>query len=148
VAALPEHPSSSRVQQEAEGLMLDSFARACGLRLESTRLLLADGSSVVIDGVDPDRTVIVEAWAHQGTAQGGQITKIIKDALKLFHVSSQLPSCQRKVLLFADETATLRFRGKSWYAGAIRELGVEIEVVELPDEWRTRISEAQGRQYR
>lgn len=48
----------------------------------------------------------------------------------------------------SDEAAVKHLRGRSWQGQAIRDLGVEIEVVQLPDDVVASISAAQRRQYR
>ena len=73
---------------------------------------------------------------------------MLADALKLVYVASQLPGAHRKVLCLSDEEAARPFLGRSWYAGALRSMGVEVEVVPLGDEWRERVLNAQARQYR
>lgn len=54
----------------------------------------------------------------------------------------------RLILLLSDEAAAAPFRGRSWYAAALAEFGVEVAVVELPVEVREQIVAAQVRQFR
>ena len=93
--------------------------------------------------------MLVEAWAHQGQPKGGQRNKVLTDALKLVHVSAALGGGHRKILCFSDDAAARPFQSRrSWYAGALRTLDVQIHVVDLPAERRQRIVQAQQRQYR
>jgi hypothetical protein len=48
----------------------------------------------------------------------------------------------------SDDAAAAPFRGRSWYAAALAEFGVEIAVVDLPPEVREQIRAAQTRQFR
>jgi len=71
------------------------------------------------------------------------------DAIKLLLVERVLfPGGARKILALTDEGAAAHFRGRSWMAEALREFGVEVMVVELPEDTRDRIRQAQRRQFR
>ena len=55
----------------------------------------------------------------------------------------------RLLLLFSDKEAAAPFRSlRSWSAAAIREAGIEVIVVDLPEHERVKIRDAQRRQYR
>ncbi|SBW22940.1 hypothetical protein FDG2_3335 [Candidatus Protofrankia californiensis] len=73
---------------------------------------------------------------------------MLTDALKLVYVEAERGGRWHKILCFTDEQARDAFTGKSWYAGALRHYGVELEAVELPSQTRAAIREAQKRQYR
>jgi hypothetical protein len=51
-------------------------------------------------------------------------------------------------ILAADEQAAQWFKGRTWMAEALRTMGVEVVVVELPDDIRASVRTAQVRQYR
>lgn len=118
------------------------------MTLVPARLHLPDGSYVDLDGLGSDPAVLVEVWAHQGPPKSAQRNKVLTDALKLMHVASQLPVPHRKVLCLSDTEAARPFLGRSWYAGALRSMSVDVLVVPLPEEWRERVVAAQARQYR
>ena len=146
---LPGVPAGdSSVQRAAETMMLDTLAQLLGVPLVSERIYLPDGSRVEIDGFSAQPPVLVEAWAHQGPPKAAQRNKVLGDALKLLHVSAMLDGGHRRILCFSDSAAAWPFTGRSWYAGALRALGIEVHVVHLPDAWRQRILDAQHRQYR
>lgn len=138
----------STVQRQAEGAMLDALTQELGCPLTSERIHLPDGSYVDVDGVSHEPPVLVEAWAHQGAPKAAQRNKVLADALKLMYVGGLLGSRHRLVLCFSDPDAARPFSGRSWYAGALRDRGVEVRVVDLSPDWRARIMEAQRRQYR
>jgi hypothetical protein len=141
--------SDSRVQREAEPLMLALLGERLGVELTPRRVDLGDGVRVEVDGVDADRTVLVEAWAHQGKVRSAQRHKVLADVLKLRHVASRLPVEPRLVLCFSDPEAAQPFTAvRSWAAQAIRDSAIEVEVVELPADVRAAIREAQRRQFR
>jgi hypothetical protein len=146
---LPDVPAGdSGVQREAEAVMLDALSQVLRVPLVPERVHLPDGTWVDVDGVSHDPPVLVEAWAHQGEPKSAQRNKVLSDALKLVHVAKILGGKHRRVLCFSDSDAARPFVGRSWYAAALRDQGVEVHVVALPGRWRTRILEAQRRQYR
>jgi len=138
--------SDSRVQREAEPLMLALLGERLGVELTPRRIDLGDGVRVEVDGADAGGTILVEAWARPKVAQKH---KVLADVLKLLHVAAQRPVAPRLVLCLSDPEAAHHFQAaRSWAAQAIRDFGVEVEVVELPADVRAAIREAQRRQYR
>jgi len=154
-AATPETPADSALppgdsseQRRAERLMLDALGERLGLVLVPRRLERPGGVRVEVDGADDALTVLVECFAHQGTAKGAQKYKLVNDAVKLHWIGSTLTAAPRLILCVTDAAAVQHLRGRSWQAHAIRELGVEIEVVELPESIRAAVAAAQARQFR
>lgn len=147
-AAEPLDPGESSTQREAEAVILGELSAHLGLALLPRRIHLSDGAWVDIDGVHDDPFVLVEAWAHQGPPKSAQRNKVLGDALKLQHVAADLDRPARLILCFADQAAAAPFKGASWYAGALRRIGIEVFCVRLPDTWVARIQEAQARQFR
>jgi len=146
---LPEVPAGdSSVQRQAETAALELVSRQLGMQLVPERLRLANGSYVDVDGVSHDPPVLVEVWAHQGPPKAAQRHKVLADALKLTYAVELLQGGYRRVLCFTDDDAAKPFRGRSWYAAALRHQRIEIEVVALSNDWRRRILDAQARQYR
>lgn len=108
-----------------------------------------EATIVEFDGMSKDPPIVVEAWAHQGKPKSAQKNKVMTDALKMVWASRRLVAQDaRKILLLADDEAASHFRGNSWMASALRDLGVDVEVVELPNELREAVLRAQERQYR
>lgn len=143
------HPGDSTVQRTAEAALLAACGQQLGVALAPQRLHLPDGAYVDVDGVCEEPPVLVEAWAHQGPPKGAQTKKVLVDALKLSHIARGLPNRPwRLILLFSDEAAAKPFRGASWYAGALRDLGIELHVVDIPVGLREEILAAQLLQYR
>lgn len=128
--------------------MVAALSERLGVRLEPRRLPLDGGGHLEIDAVAEDWSVLCEAWAHQGPPKSGQKQKVLTDAFKLIYAGRRVGGSPRLILLFADEAAATPFRGRSWSAAAIMEMGVEVEVVTLPAKVCATIVEAQRRQYR
>jgi hypothetical protein len=109
------------------------------------------GGRLEVDGGtdDPKNTLLVEAWAHQGPPKPAQRAKVLTDAFKLSFAATLLARRPRLFLLFSDKEAAAPFRSpRTCPAAAIQEAGIEVIVVDLPDEERARIRDAQRRQYR
>jgi hypothetical protein len=70
------------------------------------------------------------------------------DAFRLLTARSLLEREVRLILLFADEAAARPFQAGTWQAGALREVGIDVLVADLPDHVRSEIRAAQQLQYR
>jgi hypothetical protein len=145
---LAGEPGDSLEQREAETAMVNLLAEQIGLDLKPERIKLPEGGWLQVDGFSQDPRVACEAWAHHGEAKSALKDKVAKDIFKLVFVRELMQADTRLILLFSDEAATKFLRGRSWRAQAMRSLGVEIEVVDVPVEVRNRIIAAQKRQYR
>jgi hypothetical protein len=133
----------------AEGRMLVALGKRLGLALSPRRLFHPSGARVEIDGADNNLTVLVECWAHQGPAKVAQKNKLMVDATKLNWIANALdPRPARLILCVSDPAAVGHLSGVSWQAQAIRELGVEIEIVSLEAPVVAALIAAQKRQYR
>ncbi len=142
-------PGSSHEQQVAERIMLDALGESLRLHFEPWTYTHESGVSVNVDGADEARTVLVECWARQGIPKGGQLNKPILDAFKLMWVANNLNPRPRLVLCMSDEQAAHPFtKARSWRAQALRDGGVEVLVVNLPDAVKETIRRAQTRQVR
>lgn len=141
-------PGDSAEQREAETVMVKLLSNYLGVELAPYDLALPEGGRLQLDGFSAEPCVACEAWAHQGEAKAAQKDKITKDLLKLMFARSLLKRDMRSILLFSDESAAKFLRGRSWRGQAMRALGIEIHVVELPVDLRSKVLSAQKRQYR
>lgn len=142
----PAHRSDSRVQRDAETVILELACQALGVpELRPGRYVLADGVQVQVDGVSPDRTVYAEAYARQGPLRGAQLKKISRDVLKLSLIRRTDPRPDlRTVIVLASQEADQSIRG--WLRHGADVLGVDFLVIELDQDWRSRITAAQTTQ--
>lgn len=146
---LAEPAGSSRVQRDAERHMLAALSASLGVELAPRRLVHPTGARVELDGADDRLSVLVECWAHQGTAKVAQKYKLVNDAVKLAWIAKSLnPPPSRLIICVSDEAAVRHLRGTSWQGSAIRDLGVELAVVELGADVVAEIVAAQRRQFR
>ncbi len=98
-----------------------------------------------VDGVDAEKTVFVEIFAHQGPLKGGQKHKVATDALKLITLGRGRPEAQL-ILAFADEVAAAFATKGTWMAEALAAWVVKVYVVELEGSVSDGIRAAQVRQ--
>lgn len=98
------------------------------------------------DAIDPINKIVVEVYARVGEVRGAQLHKIKGDILKLALIEKRLGTGWRKIMCFASNEAAKYVQGKSWVAEAAKEFGVEIFIVELPEEKKENIISAQKRQ--
>ncbi|MGH7608578.1 MAG: hypothetical protein ACREOD_01345 [Candidatus Dormibacteria bacterium] len=144
--ALP--PGDSSAQRLAESEILAALGVRLGVPLSPRRITLASGAYVEIDGVSDDPEILCEAWAHQGAPKAAQRDKVLADAFKLAFLRRVRSPGARLVLCFVDALAVKPFIGSSWYADALRDLHIQVECVDLPDEVRELIRQAQTAQFR
>ena len=144
----PKTASDSSEQQAAERHILAAVGERYGVELRKERIDLEAGSWLEVDGYASDPLILCEAWARIGPAKPGQQKKVMTDALKLVVARAERGGAEdcHAVLAFCDEAAAAHFSGKSWMAEALRQLNIEVLVVEIPPEVRESITTAQGRQ--
>lgn len=140
----------SQEQRGAERVMLDLLGAQLGLELNPAAITVPSGERVEVDGADAGRTVLAECWAHQGPPKSAQRHKVLADAFKLAWVGTTLYPRPQLILCLSDPLAAAPFipGGRSWAARALQDHRITVSVVDLPDELRQRLLEAQRRQYR
>ncbi len=132
--------------------MLKLLSARLGVKLQPRAIRLPSGVRLVVDGACDDPPILCEAWAHQGEAKSAQRDKVAKDILKLLILKEAAREAgdpmPRLILLFGNAAAARVCSGRSWRAEAVRQFGIDVEVVELPDETRLAVMQAQVRQFR
>ena len=142
---MSKHLSDSTEQQTAEANILASLQGELGCNFSTDENLPID-VGVKPDAIDFKNQVVVEVYARIGEVKGAQLHKIKGDILKLALIGKRLGSGWRKVMCFASKEAAKYVQGKSWVAEAAREFGVEIFIIELPEEQKNKVVSAQKRQ--
>ena len=148
VEKLPRPPGDSQEQRDAQAVMVAALSERLGVELQPRVLTLPDGARIELDAASEDLSVLCEAWAHQGRAKSAQKYKLLSDAFKLSLAARVIGGTPRLILLVSDEAACMHLRGRSWATAALRHHGIELQVVEVPEETRQRIRDAQTRQFR
>jgi len=141
-----KHLSDSSAQREAESHLIDCLNKNQTLKLVSQHCSLGNGVSVQLDGIDVDKKVICEVFAHIGKLKPAQSRKVTSDMLKLLLVAKNLHGNWRKFLCFADKDAAKDFQGDTWRSKAITDFGFEIFIAKLPPEKEEKIVAAQRQQ--
>lgn len=144
----PSAPGDSTEQRQVEELLINLIATRLGIALKKRRIDLPGGGWFEVDGASDSPPIICEAWAHIGLAKSAQKNKLVADAFKLVFAGQLLPAETKKILVVADADAVHHLQGRSWMAQALRANRVEIAVVELPEDVRAQLREAQRRQFR
>ncbi len=137
--------SDSAVQRSAETVILAKVAEHFGTPLAPRTLTLKGGTRVQVDGAASDNSIFVEVFARQGALKGGQQKKVSQDALKLITIARAHPD-GRLVLAFADGEAAVYAAPGTWVSEALATWGVTVLVVEIDDQLRADIKDAQVRQ--
>lgn len=136
------HRSDSTEQHLAETYMLTVLADELGAQWGGTCAV----TGIQPDGVDPDRKIVVEIFARVGALKAAQKHKVKADLFKLAYVRQRLGPEWRVIFVFADQAAAASSLGRAWHVDAAQAFGIEIRVMALPDEVRSSVLAAQGRQ--
>lgn len=145
---LPAQPGDSTEQRAAEYHMLLELGRRLGGGIGPRRVTIGS-ARVELDGADEPLGVLVEIWAHQGPVKGAQRLKVLTDAFKLSWVAGRIGGHPRLIICMSDDEPASYFRSeRSWPSQALRDCGITIEVVDLPDAARAAVAAAQARQFR
>ena len=138
----------SSEQRDAEEELLKELSKELGVNLTKKKFSLNGGSWIEVDGFCKDPLVLCEAWAHIGPPKSAQKNKVMTDAFKLLFASKLVKDNGKCILLFADHGAAAHFQGKSWMAQCLKEYNIEVRIIKLSQELRSKVMEAQKRQYR
>ena len=141
------HPSDSSEQRKTEPILITGLSKQLGVALQGRKLDLTN-CKIQIDGYSDNPPVMCEASSRIGEPKGGQINKVMKDALKLLFADALLGGRHRKILLFADEAAKEPFVGDKWQAQCLKHFGVETYVVPLSKKRVESLKKTQKNQYR
>ena len=137
---MTEHLSSSKVQTKAEVAIVASLAMQLGieLNLRPGRLTLGGGNHIEVDAAAADWSIVVEAYARQGKLHGAQLKKIAQDILKLELLKREIGhDGTRAIIVFASPEARDSISG--WIQQAATTFGVELRVVDIPQEHRGQV---------
>ena len=139
------HVSDSAIQRDAEKVILERLSRLLGVTVAPRAFALPSGARVEVDGASADLSVLLEVFVRHGALKGGQQKKVCQDALKLITLGRHHPHA-RLLLVFADEQAAAYATTGTWVAEALATWGVEVLIVDVGEELRAQIRDAQQRQ--
>ena len=139
--------SKSDEQQKAEIIIGNRVEKelSCPLK-RNERVVLTEGVHIVPDLYSEKDRIVGEIFAHIGFLKVGQQHKISQDILKMLLLERIKGAKYTKMLVIVDDKIEEYRKGKSFIAESIRQFGIEIKKIELPDEIYETVLNAQKRQ--
>ena len=144
-----KHKSSSEEQMIAEQYIFETIEKQLQIELEHNRkIYLADNPFTYMqpDFYSEELCIVGEIFSHFGKPKKAQNNKIANDILKMLLLEKVTGKKYRKIIAVCDEIEWKKLNGKSVLAETIRQFGIEIINIEIEDEMRNTILEAQKRQ--
>lgn len=141
--------SSSAEQQYAGLVIFEQVQKKLGFDLqESPKLYLSDNLYTYIqpDFYSEEHGVIGEIFAHVGKPKRAQDNKIANDILKMLLFDDVKGKKHRKIVVVCDEAEENKLRGLSAIAESIRRFNIELMRIDIDDDLREKILNAQKRQ--
>ena len=141
--------SSSIEQMRAEEKIFSLVEKALNVPLEKNpKLYLANNEYTYIqpDFYSAERCIIGEIFAHVGKPKKAQDNKIANDILKMLLLEKITEKQYKKIIVICDEMEEKKLRGASALSESIRQFGVEIMYIQIDDQLRQAILNAQERQ--
>lgn len=139
--------SKSDEQQKAEISIGNLVEKEifCSLK-RNEKVDLTEGVHIVPDLYSEQDRIVGEIFAHIGSLKVGQQHKISQDILKMLLLEKIKGVKYRKMIVIVDDIIEEYLKGKSFIAESIRQFGIEIKKIDLPDEDHKKIVNAQKRQ--
>lgn len=141
--------SSSIEQIRAEEKIFAIVEETLNVKLEKNpKLYLANNEYTYIqpDFYSADHYVIGEIFAHIGKPKKAQDNKIANDILKMLLLEKIAGRHYRKIIVVCDELEEKKLRGSSALSESIRQFGIEILYIQIDEQLRREILNAQERQ--
>ena len=141
--------SSSIEQMCAEEKIFSLVEKALNVPLEKNpKLYLANNEYTYIqpDFYSAERCIIGEIFAHVGKPKKAQDNKIANDILKMLLLEKITGEQYKKIIVICDEMEEKKLRGASALSESIRQFGIEIMYIQIDDQLRQEILNAQERQ--
>ena len=139
--------SKSDEQPKSEIIIVNRVEKelSCPLK-RNEKVVLSEEIHIVPDLYSEQDRIVGEIFAHIGSIKVGQKHKISQDILKMLLLEKIKGVKYRKMIIIVDEKIEEYLKGKSFMAESIRQFGIEIKKVDLPDETYENIMHAQKRQ--
>ena len=143
------HKSSAHVQTQAEEVIFHKVEKQLNIKLEKNRkIYLVDNAFTYMqpDLYSEENLVVGEIFAHIGKPKKAQDNKIANDILKMLLLEKTTGNQYRKIIVVCDLSEKKKLEGKSILAESIRRFDIEIMYIEIDEEIKQQIIEAQERQ--
>ena len=141
--------SSSAEQQYAGHIIFSEVEQLLNVKLvENPKIYLADNRYTYIepDFYSEENCIVGEIFAHIGKPKKAQDNIIANDILKMLLLDRVTGKKYRKIIVVCDEAQENKLRGLSALAESIRQFGIEIIKVDISDDLKKQITDAQERQ--
>ena len=141
--------SSSIEQVRAEEKIFELVEKALEIQLEKNpKLYLANNEYTYIqpDFYSAECCVVGEIFAHIGKPKKAQDNKIANDILKMLLLEKIAGKHYRKIIVVCDELEEKKLKGFSALSESIRQFGIEILYIQIDEQLRQEIINAQERQ--
>lgn len=140
------HKSSSHVQMQAEELLFHKIENLFNISLEKNKkIFLANNSYTYMqpDFYSEENCIVGEIFSHIGSPKKAQDNKIANDILKMLLLEKKTNKQYRKIIVVCDDTEFKKLQGLSVLAESIRQFGIEVMYIQLDEDIRNQIIEAQ-----
>jgi hypothetical protein len=141
--------SSSIEQVHAEEKIFALVEKLLKIQLEKNpKLYLANNEYTYIqpDFYSAEHSVIGEIFAHIGKPKKAQDNKIANDILKMLLLEKIAGKHYRKIIVVCDESEEKKLKSASALSESIRQFGIEILYIQIDEQLRQEILNAQERQ--
>ena len=138
--------SSSIEQMQAEDIIFALTEKMLGATLEKNKkIFLADNAFTYMqpDLYSEDKYIVGEIFAHIGKPKKAQDNKIANDILKMLLLEKITGKQYRKIIVVCDLSEKKKLEGQSVLAESIRQFGIEILYIEISEDIRNQILNAQ-----
>lgn len=141
------HDSDSTVQRQAETIIVEKLAKRLQKNLSPKVKFKIGNFSLEVDAID-DEGGLYEIYAHVGKLKPGHRKKIASDMLKLLLIEKREGKREKYIAIVNDNDIKneLDENSQSWLALAIKELGFNLQPVNLPLNIIEQIKKIQKRQ--
>ena len=141
--------SSSAEQIRAEEKIFALVEKALRIQLEKNpKLYLTNNEYTYIqpDFYSAEHCIVGEIFAHIGKPKKAQDNKIANDILKMLLLEKISKKHYRKIIVVCDELEEKKLKGASALSESIRQFGIEILYIQIDEQLRQEIINAQERQ--
>ena len=140
------HKSSAHIQMQAEDIIFHKVEKLFNIKLEKNKkIYLADNAFTYMqpDLYSEDKYIVGEIFAHIGKPKKAQDNKIANDILKMLLLEKTTGKQYRKIIVVCDLSEKKKLEGQSILAESIRQFGIEILYIEINEDIRNQILNAQ-----
>ncbi len=138
-----KNKSTAEVQNKIQKKIIDKLNYSNKWNLSSDKITINNTDlKIQIDGIDKEKRVICEVYAHYGDLKPGHLRKINNDILKML-LFEKLNSGKWEKYICVHESVEKRLKGKSWLSEVIKVFGFKIHPFQLTEKDRLLLLNAQ-----